>query len=309
MNMNLILNYMDKIYGDTKMLTIVYVVGAGLLFVFIILLIISIRKPDKKKSVDIIDVDNETKKEKVEDKNEEVEEKVITEDTNNSDIKHEDSIFEKTTIIPLDDINTDPKSDSSENDVEKALDNADNMKIVEEEKEEVNNAKLSSEIPDVDDFVDNVVTKTYEKNDQFSSVYVENKKDDTMKLDKIMDNVDVDESVKSNLVEDDSIEEEEMDETIEEENYEDREGSGVDLIEDTNPKLDDLKKALEAKKDVVNSEDSKDVNEKKAISTDDLKNKLNALKKDNKLLNKIEKNVFSIFLFTVLKIFNIILVV
>ena len=281
MNMNLILNYMDKIYGDTKMLTIVYVVGAGLLFVFIILLIISIRKPDKKKSVDIIDVDNETKKEKVEDKNEEVEEKVITEDTNNSDIKHEDSIFEKTTIIPLDDINTDPKSDSSENDVEKALDNADNMKIVEEEKEEVNNAKLSSEIPDVDDFVDNVVTKTYEKNDQFSSVYVENKKDDTMKLDKIMDNVDVDESVKSNLVEDDSIEEEEMDETIEEENYEDREGSGVDLIEDTNPKLDDLKKALEAKKDVVNSEDSKDVNEKKAISTDDLKNKLNALKKDN----------------------------
>ena len=46
--MNTILNFMDKIYSDSKALSMVYVIGAILLFIFILLLMLSLRKPDQK---------------------------------------------------------------------------------------------------------------------------------------------------------------------------------------------------------------------------------------------------------------------
>ena len=66
------LSFFDKLYSDTDTLRMVYIVGAILLFIFIILLIVSIRKPDKKKSKIIeepkIDEDNKTEVEKEETK-------------------------------------------------------------------------------------------------------------------------------------------------------------------------------------------------------------------------------------------------
>ena len=53
--MNTVLSFMDKLYSDSKTLSIVYVVGAILLFVFIILLMVSLRKSDKKETTKIIE--------------------------------------------------------------------------------------------------------------------------------------------------------------------------------------------------------------------------------------------------------------
>jgi len=53
--MNTVLNIMDKLYSNSDALKTVYVVGAVLLFIFVIMLITSLRKPEKEKEVKIIE--------------------------------------------------------------------------------------------------------------------------------------------------------------------------------------------------------------------------------------------------------------
>lgn len=300
--MNLMLNFMDKIYSDDKTMTMIYIIGAVLLFIFIVLLIFSLRKPSKK-DIKVMDVPkDDTLKDKVEEKeNEKVEvvdtntntdtkEEVITKEENTTlnekanieEQKEEDkNIFEKTTIIPLDNIKTNENELSKEENIEKALDNVNNIEQikpkVEETKEEIND-NISTEIPNVDEFVDNVVKKTYEKNEQFSSVYVGDNTS-TMKLDKIMDNVNLDKDVKKEItgVEDDTELpnlKDKINEMKEEKELGIEETTASDLVEDEIPnKLDNLKEALEEKK----QEEVK--TETTAINKEDLLNKLNALKK------------------------------
>ena len=65
--MNTILSFMDKLYSDTKTLSIVYVVGAVLLFIFIVMLIISLRKPkDEPKIIEEPKIDEIPSVDKVE---------------------------------------------------------------------------------------------------------------------------------------------------------------------------------------------------------------------------------------------------
>ena len=296
--MNIILNFMDKIYGDTKTLSLVYVAGAVLLFIFIILLIFSLRKPSKKDDIKIIDEpkpDNKDSNE-VSLNNNVKDTKVVSEDTNTKvedtkeDIKEEvkdndseTNIFEKTTIIPLENIKTNESEVSKQESIEKALDNVDNIENIkpEEFEEKKVDEKVSAEIPNVDEFVDNVVKKTYEKNEQFSSVYVGDNTS-TMKLDKIMDNVNLDKDVKEEItgVKNEETEEklpilkDKINEMKEENELGIENNSASDLVsEDTSSKLDNLKEALEAKK----QEEVK--TETTAINKEDLLNKLNSLKK------------------------------
>lgn len=298
--MNLMLNFMDKIYSDDKTMTMIYIIGAVLLFIFIVLLIFSLRKPSKK-DIKVMDVPkDDTLKDKVEEKgNEKVEvvdtntdtkEEVITKEENTTlnekanieEPKEKDkNIFEKTTIIPLDNIKPNENELSKEENIEKALDNVNNIEQikpkVEETKEEIND-NISTEIPNVDEFVDNVVKKTYEKNEQFSSVYVGDNTS-TMKLDKIMDNVNLDKDVKKEItgVEDDTELpnlKDKINEMKEEKELGIEEITASDLVVDEIPnKLDNLKEALEEKK----QEEVK--TETTAINKEDLLNKLNALKK------------------------------
>ena len=262
--MNTILSFMDKLYSDSKTLSIVYIIGSVLLFIFIIMLIISLRKP--KEETNIIDepkIDDENKvdEEKTEDKVIEKEEETeITEEKEELKELSEQSIFEKTVIIPLDELN-------KQENLEKALDVVEEKsfkKEVEKEEEKVDIQNISSEIPDVDSFVDNVVKKTYEKNEQFSSVFVGNETS-TIKLDKVMENLNVDENVLENIVPEeekteikDELEVKEVKETIVEEVKE----------PETNNKLDALKKALDDKKQEIN------------LKQDDLKAKLESLKQN-----------------------------
>lgn len=298
--MNLMLNFMDKIYSDDKTMTMIYIVGAVLLFIFIVLLIFSLRKPSKK-DIKVMDVPkDDTSKDKVEessvekeevvDTNTDTKEEVITKEENTTlnekanieDPKEEDkNIFEKTTIIPLDNIKPNENELSKEENIEKALDNVNNIEQikpkVEETKKEIND-NISTEIPNVDEFVDNVVKKTYEKNEQFSSVYV-GENTSTMKLDKIMDNVNLDKDVKKEItgVEDDTELpnlKDKINEMKEEKELGIEETTASDLVVDEIPnKLDNLKEALEEKK----QEEVK--TETTAINKEDLLNKLNALKK------------------------------
>ena len=53
--MDIMLNFMDKIYGDSNTLSIIYVVGSVLLFIFIVLLIFSLRKSDKTNEPKILE--------------------------------------------------------------------------------------------------------------------------------------------------------------------------------------------------------------------------------------------------------------
>ena len=72
--MNTVLSFMDKLYSDSKTLSIVYVIGAVLLFIFIILLMVSLRKTDKKEQPKIIEepkIDDVPKNVIVEEKKEE----------------------------------------------------------------------------------------------------------------------------------------------------------------------------------------------------------------------------------------------
>ena len=84
--MNIMLNFMDKIYSDSKMLSIVYIVGACLLFIFIILLIFSLRKTDKKgpKIIEEPKIDDKTNEIKEEVKKEEVVSNEVKEETNDT---------------------------------------------------------------------------------------------------------------------------------------------------------------------------------------------------------------------------------
>lgn len=295
--MNIMLNFMDKIYSDNKMLSIVYIVGACLLFIFIILLIFSLRKTDKKEPKII-------EEPKIDDKANEIKEETIKEEANDTlenteDVKEDkketsledQNIFEKTTIIPLDQVKTDETLSKTEN-IEKALDNVENIKeVVPEIKEEKKEINISSEIPSVDDYVDNIVKKTYEKNEQFSSVYVDNENTKTMDLNQVMNEVNVDNDVKNTLTGDiQEVKEEHKEDTID---VDDIPSLKEETVEETKEEeinkttsLDDLKSALESKqKENLNKQD-------------DLKSKLDNLKKENEsketmkaedLLNKLNK--------------------
>lgn len=296
--MNTILSFMDKLYSDSKTLSIVYVVGAILLFIFILLLMFSLRKTDKKEKQKIIEEPSieEEKPEAIleikagEPKQEEVVKETQKEETNTID----QSIFEKTKIIPLDELKK--AEEPKQEDLSSVLDNVDNYnepEKIQEEKIDISE-NISSEIPSVDEFVDNVVKKTYEKNEQFSSVYVGNNTS-TIKLDKVMENLNVDEAVKESIIPEEEKTEEKVAEPIEETEpivetvaetaTVEPEQKEVIVPEETNNSLDNLKKALEEKKKEVN------------LKQDELKAKLEGLKqpkittdetvKAEELLNKL----------------------
>lgn len=295
--MNIILNFMDKIYGDSKTLSIIYVVGAVLLFIFIILLIISLRKPDKKEKTKIIEEpkieDDKTNTNSLNDVNvltseteKPLEENKVDDVNEKDDIKEESissqNIFEKTTIIPINKDNLEKEIDKSynkEENIEKALDNAENMSAPKEEtKEEVDVSKLSSEIPSVDDFVDDVVKKTYEKNEQFSSVYVDNT--DTVKLDKVMENLNVDKDVKENLAPTEEKEEVELPKETEIKVAE--KTTTIDnKLEEVEEKKPNNTSNLDELKAKLNNLSGK-TNPTGAVNKEELLSKLNSLKEQNK---------------------------
>ena len=307
--MNIMLNFMDKIYSDDKAMTMVYIVGSVLLFIFIVLLIFSLRKPSKKDNVNIIDEpkDNtkdevkedtkediinkeDEKKEETIEKTENVVEEVkkdetskldnnVVETENVAEDNKDTNIFEKTTIIPLENVKVNENELSKEENIEKALDNASKEhKITPEINEKIDDSKISTDIPNVDEFVDNVVKKTYEKNEQFSSVYVGDNTS-TMKLDKVMDQVNMDKDVKKEITGVDKVLDDNEKIKEEESSLDIKEESASDLVKDEIPsKLDNLKEALEERKeDELKKEEAKE--ETTAINKEDLLNKLNALKK------------------------------
>ena len=68
--MNQILNFMDTIYSNKDAIKIVYIVGAILLFIFIVILIFSLRSSDHEKVETVKDKDNkENNKETIENTN------------------------------------------------------------------------------------------------------------------------------------------------------------------------------------------------------------------------------------------------
>lgn len=341
--MNTLLSFMDKIYGDSKTLSIIYVVGAILLFVFIILLMISLRKKDKNevKIIDEpkIDENKEIKTSEIKDDTENIKveevEKVVPIKDEKKEVETKsnetlESIFEKTTIIPLDevdktDMNKDEKVsegianetkndekivnqvESNDDEIENLLSRENDVSIKESvaETEKTSNAvNISAEIPDVDSYVDNIVKKAYEKNEQFSSVYVGNNTS-TIKLDKVMENLNVDEAVMESIVPDSeksdtSVKSEkavEIPRTVSEveskdislENKESIETPKTVEIKGNTSSLDGLKRALEEKKKETNlkSDDLKAKldelnavkdNNSEAMKAEELLNKLNAMK-------------------------------
>lgn len=292
--MNIMLNFMDKIYSDDKAMTMVYIVGSVLLFIFIVLLIFSLRKPSKKDNVNIIDEPKDNTKDEVKEETIEKTENVVEEvkkdetsklDNNVVETKNvaednkDTNIFEKTTIIPLENVKVNENELSKEENIEKALDNASKEhKITPEINEKIDDSKISTDIPNVDEFVDNVVKKTYEKNEQFSSVYVGDNTS-TMKLDKVMDQVNMDKDVKKEITGVDNVLDDNEKIKEEESSLDIKEESASDLVKDEIPsKLDNLKEALEERKEnELKKEELKE--ETTAINKEDLLNKLNALKK------------------------------
>ena len=292
--MNIMLNFMDKIYSDDKAMTMVYIVGSVLLFIFIVLLIFSLRKPSKKDNVNIIDESKDNTKDEVKEetieKTENVVEEVkkdetskldnnVVETENVAEDNKDTNIFEKTTIIPLENVKVNENELSKEENIEKALDNASKEhKITPEINEKIDDSKISTDIPNVDEFVDNVVKKTYEKNEQFSSVYVGDNTS-TMKLDKVMDQVNMDKDVKKEITGVDNVLDDNEKIKEEESSLDIKEESASDLVKDEIPsKLDNLKEALEERKEnELKKEEVKE--ETTAINKEDLLNKLNALKK------------------------------
>lgn len=276
--MNIVLNFMDKIYGDSSTLSTIYIVGAVLLFVFIILLIFSLRSPDKKKQKILeepnIDKDINKQEESVEEK-----------------IKEENIIKEE--IVEENNAEIEPIK-VGENELSSILDKVD-VKSPEQTKDEIKETKeieipnLSSEIPDVDEYVDNIVKKTYEKNEQFSSVYV-NDNTNTVKLDKVLDNLNVDKDIKEEIVpiEEKTIEEEK---SIEEDNLKLQDETKItkEKKENNLSNLDELKASLEKKKEEVNTKQDdlksklENLNNNKpsneTLKAEDLLNKLNSLNK------------------------------
>lgn len=290
--MDTILNFMDAIYSDSKALTIVYVIGAILLLIFIILLIVSLKKPSNAAKKEI---KKETTAEKTEEVKTEIKEETVE--------KHVETIPEKEEV-KTDEISNIPNTEptvNNENAVAVALNNVENKMIEPEEtaEEKIDESALSADIPNVDDFVDNVVKKTYEKNGQFSSVYVGNTT--SIKLDKVLDNLNVDENVKEAIVPADEKSSGESETNITpEENVQESENKMEETHQsetNTVSSLDKLKQSLEEKKKetnetVVNADDlkaklaglSKTVEEKvedkseEAMNPEDLLKKLNAMK-------------------------------
>lgn len=305
--MNTVLSFMDKLYSDSKTLSIVYVIGAVLLFIFIILLMVSLRKTDKKEQPKIIEepkIEEEPKDVVIEEKKEETiskEELVQEKEEIVEEVKEEpleQSIFEKTTIIPLSELEEQP---SREENIAQALENVEKQEQVEEIKNEESveeTSNLSKDIPNVDAYVESIMKKAYEKNEQFSSVFVGNNTS-TIKLDKVMENLNVDEEVKDNIIpeEEKSVESEniQVQSVINEETSAVNEASNEEEIElpkveekietpqvvekklENTVSLDGLKKALEEKQKEV------------TIKQDDLKAKLEGLKQTQPKSNETIK--------------------
>ena len=247
-----LLSFMEKIYSDTKTLSMIYIIGSILLFIFIVLLIFSLRKPANKTTKIIEEPNinnNEAQEELKEEGNNATDEpkEEIIEENKELEIKKEKSNLENILNV------TEQKEVPKVQEEVKAQ-----PKVKEEPKEEINN--ISSEIPSIDDYVDNIVNKTYEKNEQFSSVYVNT---GTIKLEKVLDKLNVDEDIKEEII----PEEEKIEESVKE----------------IDNKLDTLKTALEEKKQEENNSLDKLESLKKSLEEkrnnvnnkqDDLKNKL-----------------------------------
>lgn len=336
------MEFLDKIYSNEKLFAMVYIVGAILLLIFIIMLVLSLKKPKtkklnskileekSKKQEEIVEpitppVEVETKTEEPvpvqetnEIKPEETKENIVVEEnTKVEETKVEEPKVETTENIPEVKETTEP-----ENSISKALDNVENKDIMNLEPETVEpKVSLSSEIPDVDEYVDKVVKKTYEKNEQFSSVFVGDNTS-TIKLDKVLDDLNVDEDIKVDIVpeEEKTVVPDETTELpilIQEQNedlvketktleidpdiLEGREtNQEVEVVEekveepevktqDTLSNLDDLKKAMEMKKNSVSSKQDelkaklaglKPEKKDDVMKAEDLLNKLNSMKSE-----------------------------
>lgn len=334
------MEFLDKIYSNEKLFAMVYIVGAILLLIFIIMLIVSLKKPKTKKlNSKILEEKSKKQEETVEpitppvevetkteepapvqesneiNKEETKENIVIEEKTNVEEPKVEEPKVETTENIP-----EEKETTESENTISKALDNVENKDIMNIEPETVEpKVSLSSEIPDVDEYVDKVVKKTYEKNEQFSSVFVGDNTS-TIKLDKVLDDLNVDEDIKVDIVPEEEktvvpdettelpilIQEQKEDvakETkpleIDPDILEGREtNQEVEVVEekveesevktqDTLSNLDDLKKAMEMKKNSVSSKQDelkaklaglKPEKKDDVMKAEDLLNKLNSMK-------------------------------
>ena len=78
--MDIILSIMDKIYGNSDNLTKIYIIGAAVLFFFLVLLIFSLRKPKNEKIIeDPTDKEKKKDEEIKEIKKEEIKEEPIKE--------------------------------------------------------------------------------------------------------------------------------------------------------------------------------------------------------------------------------------
>ena len=172
--MGIIFNFMEKLYSDTNVLSTVYIVGSVLIFILILILIFSIRNTEKKedKTEIIEEVDSDSNLSEETHSNEEVDAENNIKDEEikgeNKEEIDEKNIFDATTIIPLDDIKPNDEKVSKEENIDKALDNVENKEVVSVTNEEETN--ISSQIPDVDQFVDDIVKKTYERHEERKEV-------------------------------------------------------------------------------------------------------------------------------------------
>lgn len=334
------MEFLDKIYSNEKLFAMVYIVGAILLLIFIIMLIVSLKKPKTKKlNSKILEEKSKKQEETVEPITPPVEVETKTEEPapvqepneiNKEETKENIVIEEKTDVEEpkveepkvetTENISEAKETTESENTISKALDNVENKDIMNIEPETIEpKVSLSSEIPDVDEYVDKVVKKTYEKNEQFSSVFVGDNTS-TIKLDKVLDDLNVDEDIKVDIVPEEEktvvpdettelpilIQEQKEDvvkETkpleIDPDILEGREtNQEVEVVEekveesevktqDTLSNLDDLKKAMEMKKNSVSSKQDelkaklaglKPEKKDDVMKAEDLLNKLNSMK-------------------------------
>ena len=189
--MNDVLNILDSLYGNSRVLSIVYIVGAILLFIFIFMLIATLRKTDNNETKIIEETNDIDKKEENITENNNIEpvnpfeEKnmyKMSEEKDEEDI-NEQSIFEKTTIIPLDEIETE---DNEKYEVESKEDFINSLSNLDSEED------TTKEIPNGDNNIEASDKKTFESNAQFSSVFLN--KEDTKEYDLDIpeeDNVDV----------------------------------------------------------------------------------------------------------------------
>ena len=286
--MNTVLGFMDKLYGDSTALTVVYIVCSILLFAFIILLIFSLRKPKEDKKINIIEepnIDDKT----VNDKTVKIDEVPVKTNEFEKNVKVEENEEDKKGIADI--LNkTLEKENVEENKLSDILNKVEkpSEKIVDEEiktieeDDEIEMPAICKEIPDVDDFVNNVVNKTYEKNEQFSSVYVGDNTS-TIKLEKVLDKMNVDEDIKEEIIpEEEKIENKKQEEPKEEGREE--KSSKLD-------NLDALKKSLEEKKkNVTEKQNTNDKQEELKAKLDLLKNNTSSKINLDDLASKLKKD-------------------